>query len=113
MPLRCVDASVVVAWFVPGQCSTSVVEVWSAYSRGEDQFVGPPFLYAETISAIRHLAFRGMILESEAVDMVADFLSLSRHDASSKGRRFSVSRFGPNIAWIQRLRTATQDVARH
>ena len=76
MPLRCVDASLVVAWLVPSQRSASVEEVWLAYSRGEDEFVGPPFLHAETISAIRRLAFRNFLSRDESLGLVTDFLSL-------------------------------------
>ena len=76
MPLRCVDASLVVAWLVPSQRSASVAQAWVAYARGEDEFVGPPFLHAETVSAIRRLAFRDLLIGDEAQGLVMDFLAL-------------------------------------
>lgn len=76
MALRCVDASVVVAWLVPSQRSASVEEVWQAYAQGDDDFVAPPLLPAETLSAIRRLASRGMLSPGEASGLAADFLSL-------------------------------------
>ena len=85
MPLRCIDASVVVAWLVPSQRSVPVTEVWSAYSQGEDQFVGPPFLYVETVSAIRRLASRDLLSEEEAVGLVTDFLSLNISTSNPPG----------------------------
>lgn len=77
MPLRCVDASVVVAWLVPSQRSASVADAWLAYAQGEDEFIAPPLLPAETLSAIRRLASRGMLSQEEATGLVTDFLSLS------------------------------------
>ena len=77
MSLRCVDASFVVAWLVPDQRSASVVESWSAYAEGKDEFVAPPFLYSETISAVRTLAFRGLLTPEEGLELVEDFLALN------------------------------------
>ena len=77
MPLRCVDASLVVAWLVPSQRSASVEDVWLAYAQEEDQFIGPPLLPAETLSAIRRLTSRGMLSQEESTGLVEDFLSLS------------------------------------
>ena len=77
MPLRCIDASLMVAWLVPSQRSAPVEAVWLAYAQGEDEFIAPPLLPAETLSAIRRLASRGMLSQEEATGLVADFLSLS------------------------------------
>ena len=77
MPLRCVDASLVVAWLVPSQHSTAVGDVWSDFVQGKDEFMGPPLLSAETLSAIRRLASRGLLSQEEATGLVTDFLSLS------------------------------------
>ncbi len=77
MPLRCVDASLVVAWLVPSQRSAQATEVWLAYSQGEDEVVGPPLLYVETLSVIRRLASRGILSEEEATGLVAEFLDLN------------------------------------
>lgn len=77
MPLRCVDASLVVAWLVPSQRSMSVGDVWLAYAQGEDEYVAPPLLPAETLSAIRRLTSRGLLSQEEASGLVTDFLSLS------------------------------------
>ena len=77
MPLRCIDASLVVAWLVPSQRSALVADAWLAYSRGEDEFVGPPLLYVETVSVIRRLAFRGILSEEEATGLVMEFLDLN------------------------------------
>ena len=76
MALRCVDASFVVAWFIPGDQSEAVEEAWTSYARGEDQFVGPPLLYVETISVVRRLAHRGFLSNEEAGAIVEDFLAL-------------------------------------
>ena len=76
MPLRCVDASFVVAALVPGYGSGVVEEAWSDYVAGEDTFVAPPLLYPETISAVRRLAHRGLLTEGESSDIVEDFLAL-------------------------------------
>ncbi len=77
MPLRCVDASLVVAWLVPSQRSASVESAWLAYAKGEDDFVAPPLLPAETISAIRRLTSRGILSQEEADGLVTDFLALA------------------------------------
>ena len=77
MPLRCVDASTVVAWLVPSQRTASLKDVWQAYAQGDDEFIAPPLLPAETLSAIRRLASRGMLSHEEAAGLVTDFLSLS------------------------------------
>ena len=77
MPLRCVDASLVVAWLVPSQGSASVEVAWLAYAQGEDEFIAPPLLPAETLSAIRRLASRGILSQEEAAGLVTDFLSLA------------------------------------
>ncbi len=77
MSLRCVDASFVVAWLVPDQRSTSVMERWSAYAEGKDEFVAPPFMYVETISAIRSLTSRGLLTPKEGLGLVEDFLALN------------------------------------
>ena len=76
MALRCVDASFVIAWLVPGRQSSAVAEEWEAYAEGRDEFVAPPFLYAETISVIRRLAHRELLTVPEAAGLVADFLAL-------------------------------------
>ncbi len=85
MALRCVDASVVVAWLVPSQRSVSVEEAWQAYAQGEDDFVAPPLLPAETISAIRRLASRGILSQEEATGLVTDFLTLAIPTAAPAG----------------------------
>lgn len=77
MPLRCVDASLVVAWLVPSQRSESVEAIWLAYAQGEDEFAAPPLLPTETLSAIRRLASRGMLSEEDANGLVTDFLDLA------------------------------------
>ena len=77
MPLRCVDASLVVAWLVPSQRSASVEDVWLAYAHGADEFIGPPLLPSETLSAIRRLTTRGMLSQEESTGLATDFLSLS------------------------------------
>lgn len=77
MALRCVDASIVVAWLVPSQRSVPVEEAWLAYAQGEDDFVAPPMLPVETISAIRRLTFRGILSQEEATGLVTDFLALA------------------------------------
>jgi predicted nucleic acid-binding protein len=66
----------VVAWLVPSFRSESVAGVWQAYARGEDEFVAPPLLYPETLSAIRRLAVRGLLSAQEAGALVSDFLAL-------------------------------------
>ena len=76
MPLRCVDASFVVAWLVPSEGSTAVEEAWLAYATGQDDFIAPALLYPETISAIRRLARRGLLPEQAARRLVTDFLAL-------------------------------------
>ena len=76
MPLRCVDASFVVAWLVPSQGSTAVEEAWLPYVKGRDDFVAPALLYPETISTIRRLASRGLLPEQAARRLVTDFLAL-------------------------------------
>lgn len=89
MALRCVDASVVVAWLVPSYRSESVIDLWLAYSQGDDQFVGPPHLHTEIVSAIRRLAFRGLLSEEEAVDSIDDLvrLGLATHTPPGLYRR--------------------------
>ncbi|MDO8531061.1 MAG: type II toxin-antitoxin system VapC family toxin [Dehalococcoidia bacterium] len=75
MTVRCVDASLVVAWLIPEQRTPAVVGVWESYASGQDQFIGPPILYAETISAVRRLASRKLLTSDEAMGMVTDILS--------------------------------------
>jgi len=70
-----VDASLIVAWLIPEQRSPSVADAWELYARGQDQFVGPPTLYAEAISVIRRFAFRNLLTQGEATAMVTDFIS--------------------------------------
>ena len=52
------------------------MDAWLAYSRGEDEFVAPPSLYVETVSAVRRLTFRNLLSEESAVELVTDFLRL-------------------------------------
>ena len=75
--MYCVDASLVVAWLVPSQRSAQVMQVWLVYARGEDEFVSPPSLYVETVSAIRRLAFRGLLSNEEAMGLLTEFLSFN------------------------------------
>lgn len=83
--MSCVDASLVVAWLVPSQRSPLVVDTWEAYFRGEHEFVGPPSLCVETVSAIRRLAFRGLLFEQEALDLVHEFLGFNVPTPSPTG----------------------------
>ncbi len=76
MSLHCVDASVVVAWLVPSQRSAPVEDIWLGYTKGKEEFVAPPLLPAEALSAIRRLESRGLLSQEEATGLVEDFLSL-------------------------------------
>ena len=76
MPLRCVDASFVVAWLVPSQGSAAVDEAWLPYVQGRDDFIAPALLYPETVSTVRRLASRGLLPEQGARRLVTDFLAL-------------------------------------
>ena len=85
MVLCCVDASLVVAWLVPSQHTEAVAEVWTDLYLGADTLIAPPLLHPDTISAIRRLAFRGLLTHEEAEDLVADFLALDISTASPTG----------------------------
>ena len=76
MALLCIDASVLVAWVVPDRRSAAVEEAWRPYLDGDDQFIGPPALHVEAVSAIRRLASRGLLSEEEATGIVSDLLEL-------------------------------------
>ena len=76
MPLRCVDASFVVAWLVPAQGSAAVEEAWLPYAQGRDDFIAPALFYPETVSTIRRLARHGALPEQSARRLVSDFLAL-------------------------------------
>lgn len=76
MPLRCVDASFVVAWLVPSQGSAAVEEAWLPYVRGQEDFIAPAMLYPEVVSTMRRLAWRGLLPEQAARRLVTDFLAL-------------------------------------
>ena len=103
MPLRCIDASVVVAWFVPSQWPASVVNACLAHAEGKDELVSPPLLYPETISAIRRLAARGILSPDEALGIVTDFLSLEIATPTPRGlyqRAYSLAtRYGFSTAY--------------
>lgn len=77
MALYCVDASFVVAWLVPSQGSPSVEAKWTDFADGIDEFVGPPLLYAETVSALRKLGNRRLLEPAEERGFVQDFLDLA------------------------------------
>ena len=85
MSLRCVDASLVVAWLIPNQGSKAVLEARVAYAQGEDEYVGPPLLSVETVSVIRRLAFRGLLTEPQARALVDEFLDLDIATPSPPG----------------------------
>ncbi len=76
MALRCVDASCMVAWLVPGPRSYEMMRAWDAFESGEDHFIGPPLLYIETVSVIRRMAYRRLISSEEAREIVRDFVAL-------------------------------------
>jgi len=77
VPLRCVDASVLVSWLVPSQRSAAVVEVWQGFIQGRDEFVAPPLLYPECLSAIRRLSNRDLLTAAEARGLAEDALALN------------------------------------
>ena len=52
------------------------MDAWLSCLGAGDEFGGPPFLQAETISAIRRLTFRGMVSPENAREAVRDFLAL-------------------------------------
>ncbi len=85
MALLCIDASLVVAWLVPSERSDLVADTWRAYAHGEDEFVSPSLLYAETLSVIRRLASRGALSTGEAAEIVDEFLALSIPTPSPPG----------------------------
>ena len=85
MAVRCVDASFVVAFLVPSQGSDEVLAAWSAYAQTKDEFIAPSFLNAETVSAIRRLASRGLLSDNEGRAIVADFLALDIPTPSPPG----------------------------
>ncbi len=76
MSLRCVDASCMVAWLIPGARSYDMMRAWDAFESGEDHFIGPPLLYSETVSVIRKLAYQGLLTPDEARGIVKDFVAL-------------------------------------
>lgn len=76
MALRCVDASCMVTWLVPGSRSYDMMRAWDAFETGEDHFMGPPLLYIETVSVLRRLAYRGILTDEEARGIVRDFVAL-------------------------------------
>ena len=77
MAVRCVDASFVVAWLLPDTRTPAVMEAWQAFEEGRDDFVAPPLLYPETISAIRQVVHRGNLTLDEGQAIVDDFLALA------------------------------------
>ncbi len=85
MPLVCVDASFVVSCLVPEYRSNQIMEEWEAFIKGKVDFVAPPLLYVETISAIRRLASRGLLTSEEALSIVEDFLDIDISTSTPSG----------------------------
>ncbi len=61
------------------------MEAWSAYTQGEDEFVGPPLLHVETVSVIRRLSFRNLLSPDEASQLVRAFLDIDVSTSTPPG----------------------------
>ena len=70
------DASVVVAAFLPRERSEAAVEFLEERLQAGEQFVAPPLLYAETTSVLRRYVHRQRIRHDEAVIALQDLLAM-------------------------------------
>ena len=110
MPLRCVDASFVVAWLVPSQGSKVVQDAWFPYAAGLDEFIAPPFLYAETITAIRRLASENVIrASSPTLSLISAMYASNSMVAQISPALCTWLLLGaaPDMGWVSSNRTAT------
>ncbi len=70
---------------MPGESSDAALEFWSSYVNGRDEYVAPPILYVETLSAIRSLTHRGLLTDKEGKGIVEDFLGVGIRTAEPSG----------------------------
>lgn len=72
----CVDACLVVAWLVPTDRTPEVQAFWDRVLAEETDLIGPPLLFAETLSALRKLVYFGKINAANGDEMRRDFLDM-------------------------------------
>jgi predicted nucleic acid-binding protein len=72
----CVDASLMVALFVPERFSKASLALWESWVRDDDQPIAPLLLRYEVSSAIYRKALRNLISVEDAREALGQFLAL-------------------------------------
>jgi predicted nucleic acid-binding protein len=72
----CVDASLIVALFVPERFSQASLVLWEEWVRDDYQLIAPLLLRYEVTSAIYRKSFRVLISVEDARRAIEQFLSL-------------------------------------
>ncbi len=76
MATLCVDASLVVPLLIPEQRTQAIDIFWDTVLGSNADLVGPPLLYAETVSVLRLRVYRRELSSLEGESRVGRFLGL-------------------------------------
>ena len=72
----CVDASLVIAWFLPEEFTNQAFALKDRWEGGGVELVAPITLASEVPSALRQAVYRGRILAREGDEAFAAFLEM-------------------------------------
>ena len=61
----CVDASLALSWVLPMDVNARSEALFQGWARAGAVLLGPPLLYAETVSVIRNKVFRRLLTPEE------------------------------------------------
>ena len=73
MACVCLDASLVVLWFLRQELTPKADAVLDKWRAAEVEFIAPPLLMAEVPSVLRQAVHRGRITSAEGDTALADF----------------------------------------
>ncbi|MSQ34046.1 MAG: PIN domain-containing protein [Dehalococcoidia bacterium] len=71
----CVDASLALSWVLPMDINVRSEALFQGWAREGTALLGPPLLYAETVSVIRNKVFRRLLTVEEGGDALELFFA--------------------------------------
>lgn len=71
----CVDASLALSWVLPMDINARSEELFQGWAREGAVLLGPPLLYAESISVIRNKVYRRLLTADEGREALELFFS--------------------------------------
>lgn len=90
----CVDASLALSWVLPMDINARSEELFARWARQGVALIGPPLLYAETVSVIRNKVHRRLLSPEEGRDSLELFLAFGirpREPAGLHGAAFALA----------------------